>query len=60
MAAVFVPNQDGTYDLQVDHRTREYDVDPEDLMAAVRRARLDPSKVSVEDETGYRVGLTRR
>lgn len=56
---VFEQNFDGTYDLKVDRRTREYDVAPEDLKAALRRARIPTGEeVFVEDETGYRTRLS--
>lgn len=60
MAAVFIPAEQGLYDLVVDGRTREYDVEPEDFHDAIRRARLDPKKVLIEDDTGYRATLGRR
>lgn len=59
--AVFIP-VDGDldrYDLIVDRRVREYDVDDYDLMGAVSRARLDPRDVEIEDQTGYRTPLAR-
>lgn len=59
MATVFEPTEDGFFDLKQDGRVREYDVDPEDLYGAVRRARLSPTEVLVEDEAGHRVPLTR-
>lgn len=57
--AVFVPTEKGLYDLQVDGRTKEYDVEPWDFEGAVRRARIDPSTVQVEDDLGYRIPLRR-
>jgi hypothetical protein len=54
MAAVFIPAPEGLYDLVVDGRAREYDVEPDDFAGAVRRARLDPKDVLIEDDTGYR------
>lgn len=60
MTAVFIPTgkDDGLYDLVIDGRTREYDVDPWDLLGAVRRAR-HAGTVYVEDETGHRTTLRR-
>lgn len=53
---------DGTeeFDLVVDGRIAEYDVEPDDFLAALRRRRLDPKDVFVEDDTGYRQRLNRR
>lgn len=60
MAVVFEDNDDGTYDLKVDGRIREYDVPAHDLKGALSRARLDRSRpVYVEDATGYRQRLGR-
>ena len=60
MAVVFENNGDGTYDLKVDGRTLEYDVEVDDFGHALRRRRVDSgSEVYVEDETGYRERLTR-
>lgn len=59
MAAVFRANGDGTFDLEVDGRAAEYDVDPEDFASALRRRRVEPTEVYVEDETGYRSKLRR-
>lgn len=62
MAVVFTSNTDGTYDLVVDGRVLEYDVDPDRFADALRRRRLDrsDSPVFVEDETGHRTRLSRR
>lgn len=62
MAVVFTQT-DGTnlYDLRVDGRAAEYDVEPEDFAAALRRRRISPDTVVyVEDESGHRTRLTRR
>lgn len=60
MSAVFVPSPDDhLYDLLKDGRVLEYNVDPEDLQGAIRRARLDPTDVLIEDETGYASRLVR-
>lgn len=61
MSAVFRSNGDGTFDLEIDGRAAEYDVEPDDFPAALRRRRLDrsDSPVYVEDETGYRTRLGR-
>lgn len=63
MAVVF-RQVDGTqfYDLMVDGRIAEYDVERDDFQAALRRRRLDrsDSPVFVEDESGHRTRLTRR
>lgn len=60
MAAVFIPAPEGLYDLHVDGKVREYDVEPDDFLHAVRRARLDPTEVLIEDDTGYRAPIARR
>lgn len=47
------------YDLKVDRRIREYDVDADDIQGALRRARLPAgTEVYVEDESGYRTRLS--
>lgn len=59
MAIVFVPtDEEGSlYDLIVDGRAREYDIEPYDLKGALRRARITEGPVYIEDETGYRTRL---
>lgn len=58
MANVFQENFNGTYDLVVNGRTREYEIDPDDLVHALRRARIPAGdEVYVEDESGYRERL---
>lgn len=51
---VFVPVGLGRYDMMVNGRAGEYDVDPEDFSTAIRRRRLQPTEVWIEDTTGYR------
>lgn len=64
MAVVFrkVDAKSNLYDLTIDGRAAEYDVEPEDFAAALKRRRVDPSRyaIYVEDETGYRTRLGRR
>lgn len=61
MAIVFEQNPDGTFDLKVDGRIREYDVEQPDLHGALRRARIQPTEeVFIEDTSGYRERLPRR
>lgn len=63
MAIVFRQNAgEKTYDLTIDGRAAEYDVEPEDFAAALKRRRVDPTRyaIYVEDETGYRTRLGRR
>lgn len=57
--AVFEENPDGTYDLLVDRRRVEYDVEADEFHDALRRARFDGADVWVEDETGHRERLGR-
>lgn len=59
MATVFVPTDatESLYDLIVDGRAREYDIEPHDLKGALRRARITEGPVYVEDATGYRTRL---
>lgn len=61
MAVVFEEQPDGLYDLKVDGRAAEYDVEPDDFGAALRRRRLDRSSspIFIEDQTGYRTRLSR-
>lgn len=48
------------FDLKVDGRIREYDVEADDMQGALRRARLPrDTEVYVKDETGYKTRLTR-
>lgn len=59
MATVFRENEDGTYDLWHDGRIKEYDVEEYDFKGAIRRARIQPEVIMIEDTTGYRTRLTR-
>lgn len=60
MSAVFVPSPDDhLYDLLKDGRVLEYNVDPDDLQGAIRRARLNPDEVLIEDETGHATRMGR-
>ena len=47
------------YDLLVNGRVREYDVEQHEFAAALRRARVKPTDAYVEDLTGYRTPLRR-
>jgi hypothetical protein len=61
MAVVFEEQSGGTFDLKVDGRIIEYDVEQGDFMAALRRARSripGGQKIYVEDLTGYRTSMT--
>lgn len=49
----FEENEDGTYDLWVNGRVKEYDVEAEDFSQALRRARVRPTIYKVLDKTGY-------
>lgn len=62
--AVFIPIMSmhpgpTLYDLKIDGRIAEYDVEPEDFSQALRRAR-HTGEVYIEDESGYRTRLTPR
>lgn len=62
MAIVFVETDERTYDLLLHGRVIEYDVEPDGLQDALRRARgrLPAGQpVYVEDLTGYRQRLGR-
>lgn len=52
--AEFIENADGTYDLHVDRRAVDYDIDPSDFYEALRRSRLTPDAFWVQDSTGFR------
>lgn len=60
MAIVFEEQPSGLYDLKVDGRVKEYDVEPWDILGALSRARVAPGEVFVEDASGYRQRLRRR
>lgn len=61
--AVFVPVDSlhpgpTLYDLTVDRRVREYDVEEHDLQGALRRARLPvDTEIYIEDQSGYKTRL---
>jgi hypothetical protein len=63
MAVVFRQNdREDTYDLTIDGRAAEYDIDPPDLKAALSRQRGRIPKdavIYVEDRSGYRTRLGR-
>lgn len=55
MLVVFEETPEGLYDLKIDRRTREHDIEPTELGAALRRARVPKDvDVFVEDLTGWR------
>lgn len=60
MAAVFRENANGTYDLEVDGRTRDYDLDDDEFGDALRRVRYTGPDVYLEDLTGARERILRR
>ena len=45
------PASGGVYDLSYDSRPVAYDLDPEEVMAKVRRE--GATEVTIEDDTGY-------
>jgi len=65
MAVVFrkVDAKSDLYDLTIDGRSAQYDVEPSDFADALRRQRTRIPRdavIYVEDETGYRTRLGRR
>lgn len=59
---IFREEEPGNFDLHVDGRIVEYDVEPDEFRSVLRRRRIDPAKdgpVYTEDTTGYRQRLTR-
>ena len=56
---LFRENEDGTFDLLVDSRTREMDVEGDDLLGALRRARVSESDAWIESLNGETRSLLR-
>lgn len=50
---VFEANPDGTYDLWVNGRVKEYDVQADDFADTLRRRRVRPTIYTVKDLSGY-------
>ncbi len=58
---VFREDRPGKFDLLIDGRAADYEIEPSEFGAALRRSRVDTSKhqVFIEDLTGYRERLGR-